>query len=222
MKKRFWLIVLTALFLSPLIFISNHTTPASSGGQPGGGDSWELNRAIKELADPDQYVRRRAARKISRLSKVPGIQRVVFPLIDAIEGQADFFEGNFNRSIFLKTLGAVVRELRPQVHHAQVAVDFMAEVLETNNSDLVRVGAALGLGITLKEWAIEPLELSADYDPSPMVRQASSFSIDRLKRELGIEEELSRSFSTTEFDDPEMKKLQEYIRTHFIIFGNGR
>jgi len=225
MRKRFWLLILMVLFFTPLVFAGGHGGTAPSGGCGGGGgeEQWELIRAIHELSDPDQYVRRNAARKIKRLAHVKGIKRAVSPLMAAIS-KHPLHEGSFNRSTFLGALGAVIREMKSGHNITNMAIDFIAEVLATDDSDLVRCGAANGLGSSSKERAIEPLEIAAVEDPSPLVRAVAAEMLRLLKKELGIEDAQTTNkptmvLSATGNEGSEGDELEEYVRTHFIFFG---
>ena len=72
----------------------------------------------------------------------------------------------------------------------------------------------------MKESAIEPLEIAAANDTSPMVRALASQAVFKIKDDLGIEEEALMVISVDESTGMDLKEIEEYVRKHFIIFTN--
>lgn len=222
MKNKRWMVLFLATIIISLVIKIDSQTSAAPGNSPPeiAQKQQALNQTIQDLDNPDLLVRRNAGRLIARLADVPGIQRAILPLMMAASDPGQR-EGIVNRSIYVGALGTICRRLGSPV--ANNTVDFLAYHLLEDPSDFMRMSAAHTLGISINERALEPLEIAIATDLAPIVVGQAEVSLSRLKRELGIEEPVAMSsigspktlFGNLFLSD----ELQEYIKTHFIIFG---
>jgi len=158
-----------------------------------GNPAQEVSKAVKDLKSPDLLVVRAAIRKLGELSKVPNVHSAVKPLTKILNQEGRPFD-SYTRTLAERSLGLIAREAA-----GKSGLKIMTPIVETlfnDSSDFVKVGASEALAIAGYSLFLDPLEISAKTDPSPVVREASSRAFVILANSTG-ESSVMRSLSTS-------------------------